>query len=123
MFLECFPSSLQLHQEIELAVGTVFKNQNYLLKESFSSQYLTEMLPINELSEIAGKVPQINIRIQNSTNELVLSERYSDAKDSSLFSITADVYYNGVVIQCTVEKAREREIRQMLDNILLREGI
>ena len=122
--LDAFPLILRLDQAAEKAVKTLEEAKNEMIQEEFSLQWLPELFSISMMREVEGKTPVINIRMHDQMMEHIPeSDAMNESslekcKQFSLFETTADIYKNGTIVNCVVEKEKIPAIRQTLDKLL-----
>ncbi len=123
LYLDVLPVVCHLGQDAHTAVEMLEREKNQLIQQDFSSQWLPEIFSASVFRAVESKTPVVNIRFFNETAEfgaLLESEggNREIPADISLLELGVDVYTNGFVLSCVVEKQKEQAIRQMLDQLL-----
>ena len=78
-------------------------------------------MPLSPLMTIAKDIPHLNIRMRDYMND-EFAVKEEEIPRAQLFSTHADVYKNGTVFGCVIEKQKAQEVRQMLDKLFLGDG-
>lgn len=123
LYIEPLPVVLRLKQDAATAAAKLEEEKRDLIRNGYSSEWLTTICSQAALWEMGNKIPGINIRIHDGENEMFAEDDILDSKKNenglefTLFSMSADIFDNGIIIRCMVEKQKEQEINRHLTSL------